>query len=588
VFTSKYNDAGTSNLNWTYTYEFSYDLRGNIRSSNCTITGSANPPARPVDLPDTLKYDSHNRLVEYEVTRDIGDNVKLFYDPVGRVFRKEVYTDHVLDSATHYFYNGGNLIQEFDEMVDDSVLKDDIIWDYLRGLGGQVVRRRTYDEEVAVDKLHFNDMMGSVREESDPKYSGTEGAGTVNGYVITADGEPLEMDQPSDENHIQFHGGFLEDANFHTNPGTAGVMGYFYRMGIRHYSPSLGRFLQRDPFSYTRAPHKSNPLSLNPYAYANNRPTQLSDRSGYQACPGCMDKSGDVPTQPATPPSGNGNTMENNGNNNGFNTPTSQSKKNPDCLVEVPRECIAEGDLDRYDTGECLPRCCTKTDRISWWEYCCSEGNVIPLENECKETSAGRCACACCWAGAGSGDINNPTTASFLSKQETFMKPVTIVPTHNYLSFNFYISSIASKMSYMGYFGKSNILIGISQFNILVFWLPLIGGLIGLSSFGLGYLKCLECKNIPASRDCCELRACACYLVCVNAKYKGILAAGGFIAGSVGVTAEVAEASWFGLAAAVYVYWPCLMAYDMAMARCHQIIGYPLDPMTGKYIEDKI
>ena len=76
--------------------------------------------------------------------------------------------------------------------------------------------------------LHFNDMMGTAREETNPEYSGGEGTGTPNGYVVTADGEPLAMTQPQPfnmENHIQFHGGFLEDSNLHTDPVADGVMG---------------------------------------------------------------------------------------------------------------------------------------------------------------------------------------------------------------------------------------------------------------------------------------------------------------------------------------------------------------------------
>jgi RHS repeat-associated protein len=386
-------DAGTSNLNWTYTYDFDHDLRGNVRACSCVVIGPS-PEPRLVDLPNTMKYDSHNRLVEYEVTRDVGDKVKLYYDPVGRVFRKEIYTDDALDSATHYFYNGGNLIQEFDEMVDDSVLKDDIIWDYLRGLGGQVVRRRTYEEEAAVDKLHFNDMMGTVREETDPKLSGTEGAGTVNGYVVTADGEPLEMDQPPDENHIQFHGGFLEDANFHTNPAVDGVMGYFYRMGIRHYSPSLGRFLQRDPLTYTHLPNERFPENLNPYIYAYNCPTQFSDVTGYQACPNCGTPSGNIPTMPATLPNGSWSGTDTGGSGGG-GLPKPGSPNEYGCAVRYPVECgcWSWGCCIRSDEPEPSP-CDPCTFSLP---TCIGPIGSIPPQ----KWSDGECWCWCCELRAG-------------------------------------------------------------------------------------------------------------------------------------------------------------------------------------------
>jgi len=70
-----------------------------------------------------------------------------------------------LESAIHYYYSGGNLIQEFDEMYEDSTVADDLTWDYLRGLGGQVVRRRKHEASPPdSDMLHFNDMMAIARE----------------------------------------------------------------------------------------------------------------------------------------------------------------------------------------------------------------------------------------------------------------------------------------------------------------------------------------------------------------------------------------------------------------------------------------
>jgi RHS repeat-associated protein len=119
----------------------------------------------------------------------------------------------------------------------------------------------------------------------DPDVTGAS-VGTENGYTALAAGEPLPMAQPSDTNHIQFHGGFLEDQNIHTTQGTDGDMGYFYRMGMRHYSPALNRFMQRDPLSYTRLPNRRFPITANPYIYANNQPLKFNDRTGYQPCPG--------------------------------------------------------------------------------------------------------------------------------------------------------------------------------------------------------------------------------------------------------------------------------------------------------------
>ena len=103
--------------------------------------------------------------------------------------------------------------------------------------------------------------------------------------------------QPSSENHIQYHGGFLEGKEWHTAADSD--RGYLYRMGVRHYSPALGRFLQRDPLSYMGAPSGYSPLSINPYAYGLNDQLAYSDTSGYQPSFG---GSGSLPQPPGRAP----------------------------------------------------------------------------------------------------------------------------------------------------------------------------------------------------------------------------------------------------------------------------------------------
>jgi RHS repeat-associated protein len=175
-------------------------------------------------------------------------------------------------------------LQEFDEMLDQQdEPEDEILWDYLRGMGRQVIRRRQHTEEADTDLVHINDPQGSVKEDEDPSFP----ASTASGYVTTAEGEPLPLTQPTEENHIRFHGGFLEDKELSTSAGSN--RGYLYRMGVRHYSPALGRFLQRDPVGNFRPPNPEYPLASNPYAYGFNQPLEFTDTSGRQACPvpGC-------------------------------------------------------------------------------------------------------------------------------------------------------------------------------------------------------------------------------------------------------------------------------------------------------------
>jgi RHS repeat-associated protein len=372
-----------------------------------------------------MKYDSHNRLSEYTVTGD--RKIALRYDPVSRVFRREVYTGallNTLESAVHYYYQGGEMVQEFDEMLEGEpeiqTPIDAINWDYLRGYHGEVIRRREVDGETYTDMLQVVDHQGSVKQEASPDVSGTVGAS--NGYATHAEGEPLPIEQPSDiANHIQFHGGILEDSNIHTNPATDGEMGYFYRMGVRHYSPGLHRFIQRDPLSYIRVPGRSTPLSLNPYVYGMNRPDQLSDVSGYQAnpwgimpmpCPGCFSPEGGG----SGTDGGQGPIIINRqrpGNGNG--TPTPEADDEPVCMKEFPQECIIS------DPGVLCGLTCCYNDHQPEWEGCCPKGTV----SGCVIDPKYECVCACCLDGGGenSPEAVAPTIFDFNEGSTTFGPP---------------------------------------------------------------------------------------------------------------------------------------------------------------------
>ncbi|MCD6217654.1 hypothetical protein J7L05_07315, partial [bacterium] len=207
------------------------------------------------------------------------------------------------------------------------------------------------------------------------------------------------------ENHIQYHGGFLEDKEFHTSVANQ-ERGYFYRMGIRHYSPMLGQFLQKDPFTIARAPSKMTPLSVNPYIYAYNRPLQLSDTSGYQ--PGGWDimpaEGGSFGGGFGTDGGGGGLTRSpfrnlgggsGGGGNGEGGTEEGEERQ---CAVYYPSECI-----DRESSPDpCFELCCLWDDEPSWTDACCGDSRRVDiLWNHCHYTSEGDCDCKCCWAGDG-------------------------------------------------------------------------------------------------------------------------------------------------------------------------------------------
>ena len=544
-----------------------------------------------MNLPNTLKYDSHNRLVEYIISGPPSRKVKLYYDPIGRIFRKESYTGMALDSATNYYYSGGNLIQEFDEMYvykgDPPVLvtKDELTWDYLRGLGGQVVRRRKRNGvNDYTDMLHFNDMMGTAREEVNPTEVGSEVQGSAYGYVTTADGEPLSFGPSADleENHIQFHGGFLEDRDFHESFDR----GYFYRMGIRHYSPGLGRFLQRDPFSYSRAPHKSNPISLNPYEYALNRPTQLSDRSGYQACPGCASPFGGAAPIGMLPSGG--------GMGTDTGAPGGDPGGGPDlpdtvvnrCLRPYPAECI---DDERYP-DQCRPICCQYSDDqcpyCRWTGMCCGDWAFMD-PTLCKTSNEENCECACCWA---PGEENAPSPIDGGGfRGSTWIKPHFGPPSigpwgDGGIPWGFGpvppwwwarpLDVVPANSIYGNGALKSNLLDRYSQSSLMVLpWAIIwgIGTLSGAIAFGVAVGIGVFC-DLSVGSDCCLYDACCAFNKCTSNWLKWIIPAGaGIAAGYYGIIGAAGTATplWgiSGYATAALLI-PCIVQFFIDASEC--------------------
>jgi len=278
--------------NWTFTYTPSHDYRGNLSGMICTVFPAIpTPPTAPIDLPSTMSYDSYGRMVEYTYgTVPNTKTAKLWYDPLGRVFRRELINDftHGAISTTHYYYKGSQIVQEYDFMLEEVgeeyQPKDDLTFDYLRAPSGKVVRRREVtdlDTEDWDDYLHFNDAQGTAKNENKVERGVTP---PEVGYAVSAAGEPLAVASgaPTHTNHIQWQGAFLEDTELTTSAGSD--RGNLYRMGVRHYSPAYGRFLQRDPLNNYRMPNASMPLAHNPYQYGYNQATEYSDTSGYACC----------------------------------------------------------------------------------------------------------------------------------------------------------------------------------------------------------------------------------------------------------------------------------------------------------------
>jgi RHS repeat-associated protein len=539
-----------------------------------------------------MEYDSHNQLSRYEITGE--RQVKLYMDPVGRVFRKEEYSwddpNWDLVSATHYYYKGGSLVQEFDEMIDPVTHrpKNQIQWDYLRGVDGRVIRKRNHTIQADTDTLHVTSPVGSTMDVFSPDT--TTPSTTPNGYIRTAEGEPIEIAQYGDENHIQYHGGFVEDKNMHeTSPTVEKRM--FYRMGVRHYSTSLGRFMQRDPITFMREPGKMQPLSCNPYIYAHNNPVQMSDISGFQpggggimpnqspSCPGCG--GGPSHRSPFINNPGSG-TDGNGGGSGGTGGGGSGDSEQEDrvCARYWPEECVTDSTFP-----DCLLHCCQWEDELDSKGACCSEPNWLDVAGYCMTTSEGDCKCACCW---GKGEENAPApigsggggTDAFgpprigpggsggypWGFQPTlpgwWARPLDAVP----------VNSIRGNGSL-----NPNLANRFTQCGVMIAWAVIWGiGIVAGAALYLLYQSIGLWCDFNKGKDCCVGDACCSLDTCMGKRWKGLPIAAGWLAAGIYALRSIPGVALIiggitGFATAI-VSLDCLIRFLFDMAKCNKVL----------------
>ena len=210
---------------WTTHYH--YDLNGNLVSK----IFDSNSWSYNWDVPGHLLSTSLNGVIQSYYA----------YDGMGR------RVESMEGSTIFYAYLGTDTLQER--------YANGTINDYVYAAGLRIGRVRG-----AATLYYHNDALGSTRLMSDSNKN----------LVFSDNYQPFGQDNTTPK-------GF-ETYKFTGKPVSQTTGLYYY--GARWYDPTIGRFISQDPDPGAR----SNPQSLNPYIYAFDQPTGITDPSGMDGC----------------------------------------------------------------------------------------------------------------------------------------------------------------------------------------------------------------------------------------------------------------------------------------------------------------
>ena len=219
------------------------------------------------------QYDAENRPTWVAMGNVAGDEpnprvgLTFRYDYLGRRVLKMVYhwngTAWAWQSNRKYVYDGFNLIAETDWSGN---IKRTYVWGLdesgsLQGAGGVGGLLMIRDEATAKEYFVMNDGKGNVNG-----ILNAETGSLVAAYEYGPFGEPLRAS-----------GTFADDNNFRFSSKFTDPESGLVNFGLRHYNPSMGRFISRDPIGEAGG--------LNLYGFVGNDPVNRWDYLGLTGSP---------------------------------------------------------------------------------------------------------------------------------------------------------------------------------------------------------------------------------------------------------------------------------------------------------------
>ena len=192
----------------------------------------------------TYVYDDQDNITE---VTDSKDNVTQYtYDQFGN---ETSVTDALGHKTAYEYYHYGNVTKETNTL----------------GFSTETTYILTQDQTGQVNHL-YQDAQGSTRLVTDQQGS------TQSIIDYDAFGNALLSSKPDSTIKHRYVGEYLDQDSG------------FYHLRARDYDPKIGRFVSRDSFEGVR----NNPLTLNPYLYANADPVNGVDPSGHFGLGGMM------------------------------------------------------------------------------------------------------------------------------------------------------------------------------------------------------------------------------------------------------------------------------------------------------------